>query len=120
MKFIHYIFKLKARHIALDRTCLTVGCRRKTKHIFQYNQIERKECDCLWSIFDYYDNIKMLSFYDENSTIMVNGLNNSEKKASNEYHVDAISKRPSSSGKLSSRTNTSDLIFFAGTDKARV
>ncbi|CAF0813875.1 unnamed protein product [Rotaria sp. Silwood1] len=62
----------------------------------------------------------MLKFYNENSTIMGNGPNSGEKKTDEEQYEDAILKKTFQLGELSRTESTEGLIFFAGTDKARV
>ncbi|CAF2494573.1 unnamed protein product [Rotaria sp. Silwood2] len=62
----------------------------------------------------------MLKFYNENSTIMGNGPSNGEKKIDEEQYEDAILKKTLQLGELSRTDSTQGLIFFAGTDKARV
>ncbi|CAF4326806.1 unnamed protein product [Rotaria socialis] len=61
----------------------------------------------------------MLTFYNENSTIMSNGQSGGEKKADGQ-HQDVMIKKTLQLGEFNRRKSNENLIFFAGTDKARV
>ncbi|CAF0782845.1 unnamed protein product [Rotaria sordida] len=63
---------------------------------------------------------EMLKFFNENSTIMGNGSNNGEQQIDEEQYEDIILKKTLQLGELSQTESTEGLIFFAGTDKARV
>ncbi|CAF0896827.1 unnamed protein product [Rotaria sordida] len=63
---------------------------------------------------------EMLKFFNENSTIMGNGSNNEEQQIDEEQYEDIILKKTLQLGELSQTESTEGLIFFAGTDKARV
>jgi hypothetical protein len=94
--------------------------RKKAKNVFA---IERREengiVDSLISFC--YDNIKMLTFFKEKtSSVMGNAPTVGEKQSNGEYDEDSIFKTTLHVDGLTRRQSVHDLIFFAGTDKARV
>ncbi|CAF2162437.1 unnamed protein product [Rotaria magnacalcarata] len=62
----------------------------------------------------------MLTFYNENSIIMGNGQTGGEKKADGQHQEDVTIKKTLQLGEFNRRKSNENLIFFAGTDKARV
>ncbi len=65
----------------------------------------------------------MLTLFKEKtstSSVMGNGSNGGEKNLNKEQEEDAILRKTLQMGGLNLGQSTDDLIFFAGTDKARV